>query len=212
MAAPFRINPDVVPSDGDPHSWLPLIGHPPGEDGPGGCRLMWGVLRPTFGDYRPSLARFVIAKLAAAVPPGAAPWTVTAHRHEVLLPAHAGDHLLDPRALIEAAEREQIPHAKAQAAYITLTSAPPTLHRQFEVARSLAGRLVDCFDTAALLVQHVPSHNGGSALPHVHLIVPGPRAITPYSTFGRPIAELARDKGRYLVLEHLAAIVAEVGR
>ncbi len=211
MVSPFRINPDVAPSDNDPHSWLPLIGHPPGEVGPGGIKVMWGVLRPTFGGYRPSLARFAVAKLMVAAPPDTSPWTVTAHRHEVLLPAHAGDHLLDPRNLIELAERSQLADAKAQAAYITLTSAPVALHAQYEVARLLGRWLVERFDIAVLLVQHVPARSGGSAAPHVHMIIPGPRVLTPYSLFGRPVAELARDKGRELVLERLATIVGADG-
>lgn len=212
MAVPYRINPDAVPNDRDPHSWLPLTGHPPGEMGPGGFRLMWGVLRPSFAGYRPSLSRFAQAKLAVAVPGDARPWGTTAYRHEVLLPAQAGDHLRDPQTLIETAERECLSEAKAHACYITLTSEPSTLHGQFEAARALGWWLVESFDVAVMLIQHVPSLNGNSAAPHVHMIVPGPRAITRYGSFGRPIAELARDKGRDLVLDRLAAIVGDTAR
>ena len=209
MAAAYRINPDAEPTDTDPHSWLRLIGHPQGETGPGGIRAMWGVLRPEYRDFRPSLTRFIEAKLTVASLPGTPPWTISAHRHEVLLPPQAGDHLLDPRMLAETAAREQIANATALATYVTLTSSPTKLHRQWEMAREIGRRLVATFDVAVLLVQHVPSKNGGTAQPHVHMIIPGPRAITPYGCFGKAIAELARDKGRELILESLTAIVGE---
>lgn len=113
----------------------------------------------------------------------------------------------DVRTLTETAEREQAPSAKALASYITLTSTTNALHTQYEVAR---GRpLVAEFHVAVLLVQHVPALNLGSAEPHVHIIVPGPRAITPYSTFGQPVAALSGDKGRDLVLARLATLVAD---
>lgn len=206
MRAPVRINPDVVPTDGNPHSWLPLIGHASGEVAASGVKVMWGVLRPTFAGYAPSLPQFVQSKLRVATPADAPLWTVTAHRHEVLLPVHAGDHLRDPQTLIEMAERDRMPDAKAQATYITLTWVPTTLHSQFELARGVGRWLVDIYDVAVLLIQHVPALNGGSAPPHVHMVIPGPRAITPYSSFGRPVADLARDAGWQRVLDCLSVM------
>lgn len=209
MAKPFIINPDVQPDPANPHSWFPLIGHPKGETGSGEYRVMAGVMRPEYRQFRPSLAAFVQAKLAPAAPSDAAPWAISTYRHEVLLPPQAGDHLRDPRTLIETAEREQAPSAKALASYITLTSTTNALHTQYEVAREVGRWLVAEFQVAVLLVQHVPSLNLGSAEPHVHIIVPGPRAITPYSTFGQPVAALSGDKGRDFVLARLATLVAD---
>lgn len=204
---PHEINADLKPDPNNPHSWFTLIGHPPGEATPEGYRVLWGVMRPEYRCHRPSLAAFAKAKLAPAAGPDAAPWAVTAYRHEVLLPPFAGDHLRDPRVLIEAAEREQASAAKALASYVTLTSTPATLHGQFEVARRVGQRLVARFHVAALLVQHVPALNGGSAQPHVHLLIPGPRRLTPWSGFGAPVAQLGGDKGRDLVLSLLADAV-----
>lgn len=205
---PYEINADLRPDPNNPHSWFKLIGHPPGEVAPGGYRILWGVMRPEYRGYRPSLAAFAKLKLGPAAGPDAAPWSVTAYRYEVLLPAFAGDHLRDPRVLIESAEQQQPATAKALASYLTLTSAPATLHGQFEVARRIGQMLVARFDVAALLVQHVPSLNGGSAQPHVHLVIPGPRRLTPWSGYGAPVAELTGDKGRDLVLSLLAEVVA----
>ena len=202
---PYEINAGLRPDPSNPHSWFTLIGHPPGETAPSGYRVLWGVMRPEYRDYRPSLAAFAQTKLAPAAGTNVAPWAVTAYRHEVLLPAFAGDHLRDPRVLIESAEQQPVT-AKALASYITLTSTPATLHGQFEVARRTAQMLVARFDVAALLVQHVPALNGGSAQPHVHLIIPGPRRLTPWSGYGAPVAELAGDKGRDLVLSLLAEV------
>lgn len=208
---PHEINANLQPDPNNPHSWCKLIGHPPGEVGPEGHRVLWGVMRPEYRHYRPSLAAFAKMKLAPAAEPDAAPWAVTAYRHEILLPAFAGDHLRDPRALIEAAEREQVPAAKALASYVTLTSTPATLHGQFEVARRVGQMLVSRFGVAVLLVQHLPALNGGSAQPHVHFLIPGPRRLTPWSGFGAPVAELGGDKGRDLVLSLLTEAVGSAG-
>lgn len=211
MAKPYQVNADVEPDTANPHSWFRLIGHPPGESGPGGTRVMWGVMRPEYRTIRPSLSAFVKAKLAPAAGDDAPSWTVTAYRHEVLLPAFASDHLRDPRTLIEAAEREQPAGARALATYVTLTSEPERLHAAWEVARALAKRLVDDYDVAVLVVQHVPALAGGSAQPHVHLVIPGPRRLTRFSMFSTMVAEIARDAGRDLILQLLAEIVEETG-
>ncbi|KQN34779.1 hypothetical protein ASG37_15780 [Sphingomonas sp. Leaf407] len=209
MAKPFPINVDVQPNPANPHSWLPLMGHSPGESGPGGVRVMWGVLRPEYRSFSPSLSTFVRMKLAPAAGANATPWAITAYRYEVLLPAFASDHLRDPRLLIEAAEREQPADAKALAAYVTLTSSPDRLHAAWEIGRTLAKNLVDDHDVAALLVQHVPSLAGGSAQPHLHLVIPGPRRVTRYGMFSTLVGDLAGDRGRDLVLTLLAGIVGE---
>lgn len=41
VAKPYQVNPDVEPDPANPHSWFRLIGHPPGESGPGGIRVLW---------------------------------------------------------------------------------------------------------------------------------------------------------------------------
>lgn len=212
MAKPFVINADLQPNPANPHSWFPITGHDKGETGSGGYRVLWGVMRPEYRGYRPSLSVFAQAKLAPVGSSDAAPWAITTYRHEVLLPAHAGDHLRDPRVLIETAEREQAQATKALAAYITFTSATTALHAQYEVAREIARWLVTEFQVAVLLVQHVPTCNEGTAQPHVHVIVPGPRVTTTYSTFGQPVSALAGDKGRDLVLAKLALIVADAAK
>lgn len=206
---PFVVNPHVLPDPKNPHSWLTLIGHEPGAS-THGWRVMTGTLRPQLPcGYRPSLVAFARAKLAPAAESGMPAWSVSAYRHEVLLPADAGDHLRDPRLLVEIAEREQPADAKALASYITLTSTPSRLHAAYEVGRSVARRIADAHGVGVLLVQHVPSVNGSTARPHLHLVAV-PRQILPWS-FGPYVSALIGDRTRDLVLGYLADVVGETG-
>ena len=209
VGKPVIINAGVEPTPANPHSHLPLLGDAPGEAGPGGIRTCYGVLRPEYRGHLNSLASFARAKLTVAAVPGTPAWTITAHRAEVLLPAHADDRLLDPRVLCEAAETEHPPTGEALATYVTLTWTPARLHLQYEVGRAIARWLTDEFGVAVLLVQHVPARNGGTAQPHIHLIVPGPRRIMPWGGFGDYVKPLCRDGGRQLVVDRLAGLVEE---
>lgn len=146
-----------------------------------------------------------------AAPAGTPDWTVTAHRAEVLLPAHVDDRLLDPRTLFETAEAQHPPGGEALATYVTLTWAPSRLHAAFEVGRHLARWLVREFDVTVLLVQHVPALNAGTAEPHLHLIIPGPRRLTAWSGFGEYVKPLCRDSGRQLIVDQLAPLMARAG-
>ncbi|MAC11326.1 MAG: hypothetical protein CMN74_03680 [Sphingorhabdus sp.] len=204
------LNEGLEPNEANPHSWLVLTGDPSKET-LGRPLIMWGTLRAEHRGRKNSLSEFVLAKLMPAAPKGTAPWTATAHRHEVLLPDHAPDHLLGVRTLIEAAEREFPGDPKALCAYATLTEEPATLHSAFELARDLARELVHRFDVAALLVQHVPARVANTALPHVHIVFPGPRRITRFGAFGSYVSDLTGDRGRELIVEASERRIAAKG-
>lgn len=206
-ALPTIFNQDVPFAPSYPHSWLRLLSDPPGTTGPGGIRLMFGVLRPDHQGHAVSAAAFARSKLVVPARPDSHDWTITAHRAEVLLPAHADDRLRDPRTLFEEVDRTLPPGGRALASYITLTWMPNRLHAQYEIGRALAARLVAEFGTPALCVQHVPALNGGDHSPHLHLLIVA-RRLTKFGMFGEPIRILGRDGGRQMVADRLADIVA----
>jgi hypothetical protein len=51
---------------------------------------------------------------------------------------------------------------------------------------------------AALLVQHAPHRAGSASPPHVHVLLAGPRRLTPLG-FGEWVTPLATDKAHALV-------------
>lgn len=209
MAAAVVINAGVEPTPANPHSHMPLLGDAPGDVGPGGARILYGCLRPIYRDYVNSVTALAKAKLTVAVPAGTRDWTVTAHRAEVLLPAFADDRLLSPRTLFETAEAEQPLGGEALATYVTLTWTPERLHAAFEYGRALARSLINEFHVAVLLVQHVPALNASTAQPHLHLIIPGPRRLTPWSGFGEYVKPLCRDGGRQLIIDRFTLVMEE---
>jgi len=191
-----EVNPGCLPDPANPHSWLVLTGDDANRDA---TRVMYGCLRPNFRGHRNSAAAFAAAKLTVGAPPGTPPWTLTAARAEVLLPRGADDRLSDPRILMETVDAELPVKANALLAYLTFTFPTGRLHEQYELVRDFTRRLiVDPFEVAALLVQHAPHRAGFGGVPHVHLILAGPRRLTPLG-FGEWVTPLATEKAHTLV-------------
>jgi len=191
-----EVNPDCLPDPANPHSWLVLTGDDADRDA---TRVMYGCLRPSFRGHRNSAAAFAAAKLTVGAPPGTPPWTLTAARAEVLLPPGADDRLSDPHILMETVDAELPVKAKALLAYLTFTFSTPRLHEQYELVRDFTRRwIVDPFEVAALLVQHAPHRAGSASPPHVHVLIAGPRRLTPLG-FGEWVMPLATDKAHALV-------------
>ncbi|QWC57977.1 hypothetical protein F7D01_13705 [Erythrobacter sp. 3-20A1M] len=202
---PVTVNPNIAWSASNPHSWLILRADAPGAEAVPGWRVMHGNLRARHRDHDNSLTAFAQAKLRPDGTPG---WIPTAHRVEVLLPAHADDALCDPETLIVRAEAELPNDPKGLATYVTLTCAPDRLHAQFEVARQVARDLVDRFEVAVLIVQHVPAKAANANAPHCHLVIPGPRRLTAWSGFGSYVTQLSSDAGRDVVVDTLLNALA----
>jgi hypothetical protein len=191
-----EINAGCTPDPANPHSWLVLTGD---DADANSTRVMYGCLRPSFRGYANSAAAFAASKLTVAAPPGTPPWTLTAARAEVLLPAGVDDRLSDPRALMETADAELPVNAKTLLAYFTFTFPTARLHDQYELVRDFSRRLiVNTFEVAALLVHHAPHRAGSANLPHVHLLIPGPRRLTRLG-FCEWVTPLAGDKAHALV-------------
>ena len=191
-----EVNPNCLPDPANPHSWLVLTGDDADRDA---TRVMFGCLRPSFRGHRNSAAAFAAAKLTVGAPPGTPPWTLTAARAEVLLPPGADDRLSVPRILMETIDAELPVKAKALLAYLTFTFPTPRLHEQYELVRDFTRRfIVDAFEVAALLVQHAPHRAGSANPPHVHVLITGPRRLTPLG-FGEWVTPLATDKAHALV-------------
>ncbi|MEJ8629484.1 hypothetical protein P0F65_05915 [Sphingomonas sp. I4] len=100
---------------------------------------------------------------------------------------------------METVDAELPVKAKALLAYLTFTFPTARLHEQYEVVRDFTRRLiVDPFEVAALLVQHAPHRAGSASPPHVHVLLAGPRRLTPLG-FGEWVTPLATDKAHALV-------------
>lgn len=191
-----EVNPGCLPDRANPHSWLVLTGDDADRDA---TRVMYGCLRPSFRGHRNSAAAFAAAKMTVGASPDTPLWTLTAARAEVLLPPGADDRLFDPRILMETVDAEVPVKAKALLAYLTFTFPTPRLHEQYELVRDFTRRLiVDPFEVAALLVQHAPHRAGSASPPHVHVLIAGPRRLTPLG-FGEWVMPLATDKAHALV-------------
>src|SRR5690242_8486038 len=146
------INGDRQPKASDPHSWLALIGAPPGATG---TRIMFGNLRPTYRGWRNSATAFAAAKISVGRPPDADPWGVGAARAEVLLPRDVDDRFADPRTLMEAIDAAAPGPKPVLLTYVTITFDTPRLHEQYELVRAYAMvHLVHGLGNAVLAVQH----------------------------------------------------------
>lgn len=132
--------------------------------------------------------------------------TPTCHRHEILLPRGASDHLAHIPTLIReyhAHNGEMINHL---ATVITLrfpeADAVPAhlkLHELWELARGYGRKLSDELSIAVLPILHVPAHNWGLGFPHVHLVCPV-RVLRPASGFSTFVMQLINgDEGRAYV-------------
>jgi hypothetical protein len=204
-ARSVEINAGCVPDPRNPHTWLPLIGDPPETTG---TRILYGCLRPVFRGHANSAAAFSLAKITVAAPADTPPWTLTAARAEVLLPAGADDRFSDPQTLMETVDAELPQDAKALLAYLTFTCPADRLHAQWELVREFVRRcLVDPFGVAALLVQHAPHKAASANLPHVHVLLPGPRRLGSLG-FAEWVKPLASDKAHRLVGDAFIAFQA----
>ena len=199
-AAPIIINADRDPVPGNPHTWLPLLGDPPGSEG---TRILYGVLRPSYRGWANSAAQFAQAKLAPVPQPGGEPWAVTAARGEMLLPSGADDRYADPRVLMEAVDAERPADKPVLLTYVTITFPTARLHEQYELVRGFLMAQVRALGCPVLLVQHAPHRQGSSNPSHCHCLYV-PRRL---STLGLAewVTPLCSDKGRRLVVDSFTA-------
>ena len=199
-AAAVVVNAECDPDPRNPHSWLPLIGDPPGGSG---LRILYGVLRPEYRGWTNSAAAFAKAKLQPVPSSSGDPWAVTAARAEVLLPGDADDRFACPRVLMEALDAERPPDKPVLLAYATITWPALRLHQQYKLVRAvLLNKLVRDLGVAVLLVQHAPHRAASSNPPHVHALMT--RTITSLGLAGFA-APLCGDKGRDLIVDAFAA-------
>lgn len=205
---PYVVNADVAVSDTNPHSWLILVGEQPDTKGP---RCLVGTLRPEHRGRRATAAEFAHAKLLVSDEDGDARWRASAYRHEVLLPPGADDRYRCPHGLFEDVDAAHPASGKALVSYITLTWVPDRLHHQWSLARTLATGLVDEFAVPVLLVQHVPGVVASTALPHCHLLIPGPRTLSAIG-WGGYVSALIGDRAWLLVRERFHALLASTGK
>ncbi len=197
------INGNRQPKASDPHSWLALLGDPPGSTG---TRVMFGNLRPTFRNWHNSAAAFAVAKVGVGLPPDADPWSVGAARAEVLLPRDVDDRFADPRTLMEAIDAAALGPKPTLLTYITITFDTPRLHDQYELVRGYAlAHLVHGLGNAVLAVQHAPHRAGFDTPPHVHLLA---RRVSSLG-IAPPLAALSSDRGRKLVVDAFTAFRAD---
>ena len=189
-----EINPGCVPVVGRPHTHLRLIGDPADSQ----TRVMFGCLERIFHGHDNSAAAFAAAKITVAAPPKTPPWTLTAARAEVLLPAGADDRLSDPRTLMQEVDAA-LPHdGRALLSYFTFTFTCERLHQQYELVRAFTRTaLVDLFQIAVLLVQHAPHRAAFGSDPHVHALAV-PRRLTSLG-FGEFTTPMINDEGHLLV-------------
>ena len=172
----IAVNPNCKPDPANVHTWLSLVGDRADMKG---TKVMHGCLPPVFQGHVNSAAAFASAKMRVGLAADAAPWTLGAARAEVLLPIGADDRLSDPRTLMQTVDAELPLKAKALLAYFTFTFPTPRIHEQYELVRDFTRRcIVDTFEVGALIVSHAPHRAARAQLPHVHVMVPGPRRLT----------------------------------
>ncbi len=196
-----EINAGCVPDPANPHTWMPLFGEPPGRAGP---RVMYGCLRPLFRGFANSAEAFAMAKVMAGAPADAAPWTLSAARAEVLLPADADDRMGDPRTLMERVDADLPANGKALLAYATFTFDTTRLHTAWEEVRCfIRSFVVEPHDAATLLVQHAPHRAASANPPHVHALIV-PRRVTPLG-LAEWVSALIGDKAHALIRDSFHA-------
>ncbi len=194
------INAADDPNPRNPHSWLPLIGDPPGTQG---LRILYGVLRPEYRGVANLAADFGRLKLQPVPPPPDAPGAVTAARAEVLLPNDADDRFACADVFLAAHDAER-PAAKAVLlAYVTITYPTSRLHVQYEAVRQIMQGIVRAHGVAILLVQHAPHRAANAKAPHIHALIGRRITSLGLSTF---VPAFCGDKGRDLIVEACAPL------
>lgn len=205
---PYVVNAELAVSDTNPHSWLVLVGEQPDTPGP---RCLVGTLRPEHRGRRASVAAFARAKLLVAADDGGGSWRSAAYRHEVLLPPGADDRYLCPQALFEDVDAAHPASGKALVSYVTLTWVPNRLHQQWSLVRALAAELVDAHAVPVLLIQHVPGIVASTALPHCHLLFPGPRTLSAIG-WGGYVSALIGDRAWLPIRSRFHELLATSGQ
>ncbi|RYY29341.1 MAG: hypothetical protein EOP62_00430 [Sphingomonadales bacterium] len=190
----------IVTNEADPQSWLFLN---PMRDIAMPAGMVFGNLRKSYGLRINSAVEFGRRKLQPIAPLGdaqAAPWPVTAERHDVVLPEYADDKLAEPRALLAAMDATAID--KTLLVYVTLSFPQATrVHQAFETSRAFAAKLARERHLASLLVLHAPGRVGSANSPHCHLLI-APRAIGPLGIeHGVYDTDLCCDRGQKLMVE-----------
>ncbi|WP_223176928.1 hypothetical protein, partial [Sphingomonas hominis] len=156
-------------------------------------------ITPLPGSFFHADPQFAAAKMTVGAPTGTPPWTLTAARAEVLLPAQADDRMSDARTLMEMIDAELPSGGKALLAYATFTFETERLHVAWEVTRHFVKRhIVDTFEVATLLIQHAPHRAGSANTPHVHALIAGPRRVTGLG-LAEWVPQLAGDKAHALI-------------
>ena len=159
----------------NPHSWLQL--NPlPDLDTPG---FLFGVLEREFRGRTNSAVEFTTAKIQPVPPVPGGP-AITAERAEVSLPRGADDRFSDPLVLAAEIDRAAVAGKPALLGYVTLYY-PETdrLHHAWRYAFDLAQTIADDTKVAVITVLHVPARQGSANPVHAHLLLMGPRALTP---------------------------------
>ena len=194
------INTDCDPDPRNVHSWLPLIGDPPGS---GALRILYGVLRPEYRHVANRAVDFGRAKLQPVPPPPDAPEAVTAARAEVLLPDEADDRFACPNVFLSAHDAERPAEKAVLLTYVTITYSTSRLHIQFETVREIMLGIVRAHGAAMLLVQHAPNRAGSANLPHVHALIGRRITSLGLSTF---VPAFCGDKGRDVIVNAFAPL------
>lgn len=194
------INADREPVADNPHTWLPLLGDPPGTED---LRVLYGVLRPVYRGWTNTAIQFGRTKIQPVDPLSADPWEVTAARAEVLLPPGADDRYLSPRVLLEAVDEPEREPKPSLLAYVTITYPTQRLHEQWEDVRLVIAAIVRSHGCPALLVQHAP-HLARSNNPHHCHALLVPRRLTSLG-FAGPVSAFAGDKGRQVIVDAVTA-------
>ena len=130
---------------------------------------------------------------------GAAPWTPTCYRWDVLLPPHASDEFLDPKRLCEKYEEQACNNLKDLLVMITLCFPnPDRLHRAWEDVRAFAlERLCRDRNAAVIGAMHLPVSVGSTNPPHIHLMSPA-RELQCFG-FGPFVRPFSADAGKAMI-------------
>jgi len=179
MAArkPHKPSVRTAPTDADPQSWLYL-----NPAGPSLAGTVFAVLRKAYAGRVNSALEFGYRKANLGVVPAAADFTVwspNVERVEVLLPAGADDHLVDPATLLAQMDRHAVDREKALLIYLTLPLGDvDRVHLGWERARGfLRERFARDRQLASVLILHAPATINAAFPLHAHALIV-PRKIT----------------------------------
>lgn len=193
------LNADRERDPANPHSWLSLVGDPPGSKG---LWVMWGVLRASYLGIENSASAFVGAKLRPSW--SADPNAITAAWAETLAPADADDSLADPMLLAARIDREIARDAEGTTAllgYATITDPEATrIHVFREELRAVARELVEAHGCAVIATIHAPGRAGNGNPMHGHLCL-SPYVIDGPLGFSKRIPAFCDERGRQVVLD-----------